>query len=202
MRPARSPREASVGIVLEVAVVAEAVANARDVSALRVVAVRDNVLALPVDDLPDLAEIRDVVAHEVVDGRLLAGEVGNGEHAVLRVVAVRGRAVRLVAETDAAVVGVGEIAVGDDARRAFDLLEGDVLAHRALGDGREVVARVAKLDGIQRAALEGDELRTDGMRNPAVLRTREYLERPVLVGERCRHTANHDRLGERAVVGD
>ena len=39
VRAARSPREASVGIVLEVAVVAEAVADARHIAALRIIAV-------------------------------------------------------------------------------------------------------------------------------------------------------------------
>ena len=120
--PARSLRETPLGVVREVAVVAEAVADARDVSALRVVAVRDEVLPLAVDDLPDLPEIGDVVAHEVVDRRLPAAEIGDGEHAVLRVVAVRGRAVRLVAKRHAAVVGVGEIAISSNARRAVNFL--------------------------------------------------------------------------------
>ena len=148
VRAARRPRETAEAVVLEVAVVAEALADARHVSALRVVAVGDEVVALAVDYLPDLAEIGDVVAHEVVDCRLAAGKVGNREHAVLLVVAVRGRAVSLVAEMDAFVVGIREVAVGDDARRATGLLEGDLLVHRALRNRREVVAAVAEADGV------------------------------------------------------
>ena len=59
------------------------------------------------------------------------------------------RAVRLVAERNAAFVGVGEIAVAGDSRCASGLLEGDVFAHRALRDGREIVAVVAELHGVE-----------------------------------------------------
>ena len=66
------------------------------------------------------------------------------------------RAVRLVAERDAAFVGIGEVLVRDDPRCASGLLEGDVFAHRTLRNRGEVVAVVAELHGVKRAALHRD----------------------------------------------
>ena len=192
--------EAALGVVREVAVVAEAVSDSRDVAALRVVAVRDEVLPLAVDYLADLAEICDVVAHEVVDGRLPAGEVGDREDAVLCVVAVARGAASPVAERKTAFVGVREVKVGDDARSTARLLEGDVLAHRTLRNRRKVVALVAEVDCVERSSLHRDELRTDGMRDLAVHGARQDLELAALVGKRCRHTRDSHGLRESAVV--